>query len=101
VTYRVRFTEEAKEDLDKLYGFLLERNLDAAKEALEAIEQALSLVEKFPFACRKAADGRYGPFLRELVVSFDSTGYVVLFEITARDTVTVLAVRHQRESDYF
>jgi plasmid stabilization system protein ParE len=101
VRYRVRFTEEAKGDLDQLYDFLLERDLDAADEALEAIEQALTMLEKFPFSCRKAADGKRGPFVRELVVPFGSAGYVVLFEISRRDTVTVLAVRHQRESDYY
>ena len=70
-------------------------------EALQAIEQALTMLEKFPFSCRKAADGGHGPFLRELVVPFGSAGYVVLFEVSGRHTVTVLAVRHQRESDYY
>lgn len=101
MSYRVRFTSEAKEDLDELYGFLLERDLPAAGEALKAIEQALTMLETFPFSCRKAADGGHGPFLRELVVPFGSAGYVVLFEIGGRDTVTVLAVRHQREIDYY
>ena len=101
MSYRVRFTEEAKQDLDQLYDFLLRRDLEAADEAVKAIEQALTMLERFPFSCRKAADGRHGSFLRELVVPFGSTGYVVLFEISGRDTVTILAVRHQRESDYY
>jgi cob(I)alamin adenosyltransferase len=42
-----KFTEEATGDLDQLYGFLLERDLDAAGEALEAIEQALTMLETF------------------------------------------------------
>jgi plasmid stabilization system protein ParE len=97
VSYRIQFTAEAKEDLDQLYDFLVEEDLRAAGEALEAIEKARTMLEAFPFACRKAADGRHGPFLRELVVSSG----VVLFEISGRDTVTVLAVRHQRASDYY
>jgi plasmid stabilization system protein ParE len=100
VSYRVRFTAEAKRDLDQLYDFLLETDLNAAEDAVVAIEEALTMLHKFPFACRKASEGRYGPLLRELVVPFGSAGYVVLFEISGRDTVTVLAVRHQRESDY-
>ena len=100
MTWRVRFTEEAKRDLEQLYGFLLEGELVAATNALESIEQALTLLEKFPFSCRKVAEGRHGPFLREFVVPFGSAGYVVLFEIDGRDTVTILAARHQRESDY-
>jgi plasmid stabilization system protein ParE len=101
VSYRVRFTEEARKDLERLYGFLLEKDLELAAEAVDAIEQALTVLKKFPFSCRKAAGGRHGPFFRELIVPFGRAGYVVLFEISGRDTVTVLAVRHQRESDFY
>ena len=37
---------------------------------------------------------------RELLIGFGKDGYVALFEIEGPDTVTVLAVRHQREDDY-
>ena len=40
-------------------------------------------------------------FLRELLIPFGSAGYVALFEIEGGDLVTVLAVRHQREDDYY
>ena len=40
------------------------------------------------------------PFLRELIIPFGASGYVALFEIDDSHTVTILAVRHQRESDY-
>jgi len=40
------------------------------------------------------------PYLLELVISFGAAGYVALFEIEPDDIVTILAVRHQRESDY-
>lgn len=99
MTWRVRFTAEADEDVRRLYGFLVQEDLERAEEALGAIEQALTLLERFPFSCRKAAQGRHGPFLRELVIPFGSAGCVALFEIDGRDTVTVVAVRHQREGD--
>jgi mRNA-degrading endonuclease RelE of RelBE toxin-antitoxin system len=38
--------------------------------------------------------------LRELVIPFGSSGYVMLFEIDDASTVIILAVRHQREDDY-
>jgi plasmid stabilization system protein ParE len=38
--------------------------------------------------------------LRELTIAFGVSGYVALFEIDGAKTVTVLAVRHQREDDY-
>ena len=101
MTWRVRFTDEAIEVLHRLYQFLLEKDLELAEESLDAIEQAMKVLERFPFSCRKAASGSHGPFLRELIIPFGKTGYVLLFEIDRRHTVSVLAVRHQRESDLY
>jgi mRNA-degrading endonuclease RelE of RelBE toxin-antitoxin system len=98
--YSVRFTVEAQEDLQRLHTFLLGHDLNLAERAIGVIQDALTLLEKFPFSCRKAADGRHGPRLRELIIPFGSSGYVLLFEIDDATTVTVTAVRHQRESDY-
>jgi len=98
--YQVRFTVDADADLLQLYEFLLEHDLATAERALEAIKDALRLLERFPFSCRKAGDGQHGPRLREMVIPFGASGYVALFEIEDASTVTVLAVRHQRENDY-
>jgi plasmid stabilization system protein ParE len=96
--YRVRLTPEAEQDLLRLYDFLLERDLAAAGRALLALEEAFRLLAFSPFSCRKAV--RANPLLRELVIPFGSAGYVALFEIDGGGTVSVLAVRHQREDDY-
>lgn len=98
MSYRVRYTKAAREDLLRLYKFLLENDLDAARSALEAIKNSLGLLQNFPFTCRKAAMD--SPFLREMVIPFGAGGYVALFEIEADNFVTILAVRHQREEDY-
>ncbi len=98
--YRIRFTEQAEDDLLRLYDFLLQHQLDTADRALDVIKEALRLLEQFPFTCRKAADGAHGPRVRELVIPFGPAGYVALFEIDDSKTVTILAVRHQRENDY-
>jgi len=104
VSFTVRLTVEAQADLERLFDFVLERelardggDLELAAEALAAIQAGLTALERFPFTCRKAADS---PFLRELVIPFGNTGYVALFEILDAATVTVAAVRHQREDDY-
>lgn len=101
MSFRVRFTEEARDDLERLYAFALERDAGdwtAAEAGLDAIARAIALLETAPLSCRKAtADD---PFLRELVVGFGASGFVALFEIEDAATVTVLAVRHQREGDY-
>lgn len=98
--FEVRFTQEAREDLIRLFDFLLQFDHDVAMRARQTIEDSLKLLEQFPFTCRKAADGTHGPRLRELIISFGSTGYVALFEIDDATTVTVLALRHQREADF-
>ena len=98
MSFHVRFTLEAKADIEQLYSFLAERDFGAAERALEVIEHAWSFLEQFPFSCRKADDAN--PFLRELIISFGDSGYVALFEIEDSRTVTVLAVRHQLEDDY-
>jgi plasmid stabilization system protein ParE len=96
--YRVRFTPDAEDDLLRLYDFLLEKDLAAAERALQAIRDGIEVLRLSPFACRKAVPDN--PLLRELVIPFGSAGYVALFEIEGPSTVTILAVRHQREDDY-
>ena len=98
MSYRIRFTRGAREDLNRLYEFLLEHDLDAARRARNEIARAMDLLQDFPFSCRKASEN--DPFLRELIIPFGSSGYVALFEIENDSTVTILAVRHQREDDY-
>ena len=97
--YQVRFTARAEEDLVRLYEFLLDRDVDAAELALHAVHAAVEVLRFSPFSCRKAAADR--SFLRELIVPFGASGYVALFEIEPGNVVTVLAVRHQREEDYW
>ncbi|MDP1634783.1 MAG: type II toxin-antitoxin system RelE/ParE family toxin [Gallionellaceae bacterium] len=99
MSYRVRYTRAAREDLRRLYAFLLEHDLKAARRALDAIGKGVELLREFPFTCRKAAPDN--PFLRELVISFGAAGYVALFEVEDSETVTILTVRHQREDDYY
>lgn len=57
----------------------------------------ITVLELAPQSGRKASMG--DPFLRELVIGFGASGYVLLFEVEDSRMVTVLAVRHQREDD--
>ncbi|WP_374012006.1 type II toxin-antitoxin system RelE/ParE family toxin [Pseudoxanthomonas koreensis] len=101
MTFRVRFTEEAQEDLERLYDWLLDRSdgdFALAERALQSIRDAVSVLELAPLSCRKATAA--DPFLRELVIGFGASGYVLLFEVEDAATLTVLAARHQREDDY-
>jgi plasmid stabilization system protein ParE len=102
VNYRVRFTRDALEDLERLQAFIIDRELahggfEVAERAIEAIEAGIATLRFSPFTCRKAGSD---PFIRELVIPFGRSGYVALFEIESKDSVVVAAVRHQREDDY-
>jgi len=101
MSFTIRFTEHAEADLIRLYEFILQRDSAdwlLAERALDAIKNSLRTLEFTPFSCRKAS--LESPFFRELVIPFGGSGYVALFEIEDNHTITILAVRHQREDDY-
>jgi plasmid stabilization system protein ParE len=98
VSFQLRFTPEAADDLQRFYTLLANNDPAAAKKALKTIGKAWEVLEEFPFSCRKAEASN--PFLREMIISFGNSGYVALYEIENDEMVTVLAVRHQREDDY-
>lgn len=104
MSYEVIFSPEADEDLERLFDHVLERelnsptgDLDIPARAIEAIKQACQLLAHSPFSCRKTADST---FMRELIISFATSGYVAMFEIRDSKKVIIGAVRHQLESDY-
>lgn len=101
--FGVRYSDAAREDLLRLFDFLLAQaqtaeDFDSAQLAVDAIRDSVERsLSRTPFAYRKAGDS---PFLRELLIPFRGAGYVALYEITDAAHVTVLAVRHQLEDDY-
>lgn len=99
MSWRVRLTAQAASDLERLFDFLAQNDLPTAERALAAISDGFALLERFPFACRKATPD--DPTLRELLIGFGRSGYVVLYEIESAEVITILAVRHQREDDRY
>jgi plasmid stabilization system protein ParE len=99
MSYRIRFTLEAENDLMRLFDFLLAQDVATAGKAETAIYKAIELLEIFPFSCRKADEG-HDSLIRELLIPFGGAGYVALFKIESNETVTIIAIRHQREEDY-
>jgi plasmid stabilization system protein ParE len=103
MTFKVEFTPEADADLDRLFDFLLER-AETVEEALCANDAiavirtvADSHLSTTPYSYRKVGPR---PTLRELIVPFGSTGYVLRFDIRTPELVVVIGARHQREEDY-
>ena len=103
MTFKVRLTRDAESDLERLFDFLVERELARdgdlylPDQAMVALRAGIATLMSSPFTCRKAGDC---PFLRELIIPLGGSGYVALFEIENDSTVTVVAVRHQVEDDY-
>jgi plasmid stabilization system protein ParE len=96
VRYQVRFARAARDDLRRLTEFLATRDPEHARAAAPAIRDAVEVLKRLPFVGRQALQ-RPDPALRELVVPFGSTGYVLLYRIGPGALVSVLAARHQRE----
>ena len=103
MSYVVEFTQSAEDDLIRLYDFLLDRaetleELDVAEEAINVIRQvAMSHLSTTPYSYRKVGARST---LRELIIPFGSTGYVLRFDIRSPQLVLVIGARHQREEDF-
>jgi plasmid stabilization system protein ParE len=103
MTFKVEFTPEADDDLDRLFDFLLARaeTVEEALRAQEAIEVLRTVANTHlsttPYSYRKVGAR---PSLRELIVPFGAAGYVLRFDIRTPELVLVIGARHQREEDY-
>ena len=101
--FKVEFTSEADADLDRLFDFLLERaqTVEDAMRTYKAVEAiravANSHLSTTPYSYRKVGQR---PTLREIIVPFGSTGYVLRFDIRTPKLVLVIGARHQREEDF-
>lgn len=92
----VSYSARALSDIERLFDSLAVENPSAAAAAIEAIRDAITILERHPYIGRPVR-GR----LRELVISFGRTGYVALYRVGPRgDGVEIHAIRHQREAGY-
>ena len=104
MTFKVRLTRGAEADVERLFDFLVERELardggdqDLPEQALAGFRAGIATLKSSPFTCRKAGSI---PILRELIIPVGRSGYVALVEIEDEASVAVVAVRHQLEDDY-
>ena len=97
--YRIEYEHAAIVDLKRLHQFLIDAAPEYADAALKRIDDTIKTLEIIPHSCRKA-NIQSDRQLRELVINQGKSGYLALFEIRPDDCVLILAVRHQRESDY-
>lgn len=94
---RLIWSPAALRDVQRLYRFLAEKNIDAAKRAVKTIRDSVKIIAHQPGIGRPADDME--PEYREWMIDFGDTGYVALYRYDGQ-TAVIVAVRHQREVGY-
>jgi len=93
---RVVVATQVREDFDRTSDFLFQHAPEYASERINAIVQAIDVLEISPLIGRPEAYGQ-----RELIISTGASGYLALYRYDpVQDTVFVLAIRSQRERQY-
>jgi plasmid stabilization system protein ParE len=94
---RLIWSQQALVDVQRLYRFLAPKNPDAAQRAVKAIRQGVKVLGQQPGIGRPIDD--MPEAFREWIIDFGDSGYVARYHL-GPDTVTILAVRHQKEVGY-
>jgi plasmid stabilization system protein ParE len=94
---QVIFAPAAILDLQRLRDFLRPKSTDAARRAGEAIRQGVKILGTHPRLGRMVDD--LPEEFREWFIDFGDSGYIARYRID-NDTVTILAIRHQKEAGY-
>ena len=93
---QIVYSARSLADIERAFEFLVRHDPVAAVKAAAAIRHAVEMLAEHPLIGRRTTGG-----LRELVISFGSTGYVALYWfIPERAGIWILGIRHQRELDY-
>jgi len=90
------WTPQALADVQRLYRFLAPRDLNAARNAITEIRNSVKILAYQPESGRPVEES---PSYREWPINFGNSGYVALYRIED-GTVTIMAVRHQRETGW-
>ena len=91
------WSPSALQDVHRVYRFLAEKNIDAAKRAAKAIREGVKILANQPEIGRPVEEME--PEYREWLVDFGDSGYIALYRYDGRIAV-ILAVRHQKEAGY-
>ena len=91
---RLIWSPSALQDVQRLYRFLAAQNATAAQRAIKSVRQQITLLEQQPGLGRPIED--LPVEFREWVIDFGDSGYVARYRVDS-STVTILALRHQRE----
>lgn len=91
---RLIWSPSALLDVQRLYRFLASKNPEAAKRAVRAIRQGVKILEQQPGVGRPVED--MDDEFRDWIIDFGDSGYVARYRLD-QQSITILAVRHQKE----
>jgi plasmid stabilization system protein ParE len=94
---RLRWSQQALQDVRRLHDFLAPKSRDAAKRAVKTIRQGIKALGKYPEIGRPVEE--MPAEFREWVIEFGHGAYVALYHYDGKQVV-ILAVRHGREAGY-
>lgn len=94
---RLIWSEAALANVQRLYRFLAEKNLAAAKRAIKVIRDGVRVLAVHPQVGRVVED--MDEAFRDWPVDFGDSGYMVRYRFDG-ELVTILAVRHQKEAGF-
>jgi plasmid stabilization system protein ParE len=94
---RLIWSPAALMDVQRIYRFLVVKNVLAAQGAVKTIRQSVKILEQHPEVGRPIEEME--PEYREWPISFGSSGYNALYRFDGR-SVIIVALRHQKEVGY-
>jgi plasmid stabilization system protein ParE len=94
---RLKWSQAALLDVQRLHDFLAPKSRDAAKRAVKAIRHGIRQLSKHPEIGRPIE--QMLPEFREWVIEFAHGAYITLYHYDGKE-IAILAVRHGREAGY-
>jgi plasmid stabilization system protein ParE len=99
VSYSVKITPGARNDIKRLYAFLAQKHKPSAERSLLVLAKAFDGLGLFPHSYRRV--NSEDPTLREIAIPFGGSGYLAMLRVRDDlEEIRILAIRHQLEDDY-
>jgi plasmid stabilization system protein ParE len=94
---KATLSDEAIEDIDRLYNFLVEKSPAAASKAILSIQSTLPLIEQMAHAGRPVSGA--DTEVRDWLAPFGAAAYVLRYRVDD-DVIVVLRIRHSLEAGF-
>ena len=94
---RLVLAPQATQDIERLSDFLLVSDPATASKTVAVLIGGLQILKLHPLVGRIVEHG-----YRELLISRGRSGYVALYKYdVVKDIALILAIRHQRENEFY